>query len=124
MANIPASVVMALTSAPETSPASSARISEVDVVGEVHVARVDLEDLDAALVVGLGDLDEAVEAAGSEDGAVEHVEAVGGGDDPDFTALVEAVHLGEELHHRPLDLGVAGGLGVGPLGGDGVDPRR
>ncbi|ELZ46275.1 hypothetical protein C465_12903 [Halorubrum distributum JCM 9100] len=33
----------------------------------------------------------------------------------------EAVHLGEQLHHRPLDLGVARGLRVRPLRGDGVD---
>jgi len=82
---------------------------------------VDLEDPAATLDAGFGHLDEAVEPAGPEDRLVEHIEPVGCGHDPDVAAVVEAVHLREQLHHGPLDLRVAGGLRVRPLGGDGVD---
>ena len=52
---------------------------EIDVVGQRHVAGVDLEDRQAALVVGPVDGDVAVEAAGPQQGRVEHVGPVGGG---------------------------------------------
>jgi hypothetical protein len=82
---------------------------------------VNLEDALASLRVGLGHLDETVEPARPEDGAVEHVEAVGGGDDADLPPVVEPVHLREQLHHRALDLRVAGGLRLGTGRGNGVD---
>ncbi len=93
----------------------------VDAVVDVHLAGVDVEDLSAGVPAGLWHLDEAVEAAGAEDGAVEHVEAVGGGDDADLAAVLEPVHLGEQLHHGALDLGVTGGFRLGAFGRDGVD---
>ena len=53
---------------------------EIDVVGERHAARVDLEDLAPAGRVGNADLDLAVEAAGTAQRRVERVGQVGGGD--------------------------------------------
>jgi hypothetical protein len=68
---------------------------ELDIVGDVHAARVDLEDEFTTLLVGLGHLDEAVEPARAKDGGVQHVEAVRGRDDGYLTAVLEAIHLGE-----------------------------
>jgi len=82
---------------------------------------VDLQDARATLGVRLRHLDEAVKAPRTQDRLVEHVEAVRGGHDPDLAAVVKAVHLGEQLHHRALNLGVARRLRVRPLGGDGVN---
>ncbi len=101
----------------------------VGAVGDVHVAGVDLEDLDTTLLVGFGHLDEAVEPAWPENRPIEHVEAVRRRDDSHLTAVLEAVHLRQQLHHRPLDLGVARGLRLRPLRGNRVylvdkDDRR
>ena len=49
-----------------------------------------LEDLEAALDVGEVDGDAAVEAAGAEEGGVEGVGAVGGGEDDHARVAVEA----------------------------------
>jgi len=82
---------------------------------------VDLEDLLAPLRPRLGHLDEPVEPTRPENRLVEHIEPVRGRDDPHLAAVLEPVHLREQLHHRPLDLRVPGGFRVRPLGGDGVD---
>lgn len=70
-----------------------------------------LEDLPAALDVGVGDDDVAVEAAGADEGLVEGLGEVGGGDHDDALVLLEAVQLHEQLvegHlHVLLVLGVA-----------------
>ena len=87
----------------------------------MHPAGVDPQDLAAGLHVGERDLDHAVEAPGPEQGRVEHVDAVRRGHDPDVAARVEPVHLGQELHQRPLHLGRPGGPVVRPDRPDGVD---
>ena len=53
------------------------------------------------------DHDAAVEAARSQQRRVEHVGAVGGRQDDDAFAGVEAVHLGQDLVQRLLALVVA-----------------
>ena len=80
---------------------------EVDLVAELLVARVHLEDLEAALGVGHVDGDLPVEAARPQEGGVEDVGAVGRRDDDDARVALEAVHLGEELVERLLALVVA-----------------
>ena len=80
---------------------------EVDVIGERHVLGVDLEDLDAARLVGRVDRDAAVEAARAKQRGVEDLGAVGRAEDDHVRARLEAVHLGEDLVERLLALVVA-----------------
>ena len=56
---------------------------EVDVVGQRLVARVHLENLQPALPGGPIDGDVPVESARPQQGRVEHVGPIGGGDDDD-----------------------------------------
>ena len=74
---------------------------------DLHVLDVDAQDLLAAAHVGLVDEHLAIEAAGAEQGRVEHLGTVGRAHDDDALARVEAVHLGEELVERLLALLVA-----------------
>ena len=80
---------------------------EVDVGVERDVAGVDLEDLEPALLGRAVDGDVAVEPAGAQQGGVEHVGAVGRGQDDDALVGREAVHLGQDLVERLLALVVA-----------------
>ena len=80
---------------------------ELDRLGERLAARVDLEDLGAALAVGAVHHDLAVEAAGAQQRRVEDVGPVGGGDEDDVVLHLEAVHLDEQLVERLLALVVA-----------------
>jgi hypothetical protein len=77
---------------------------EVDVLGQRHLLGVHLEDALAAAHVGARHHDAAVEAAGAQERRVEHVGAVGRGDDDDALVGLEAVHLDEELVERLLAL--------------------
>lgn len=94
---------------------------EVDVALGDDALGVDLEDLEAADLVGQGDLDLAVEAAGAQQGGVEGVGAVGGHDDLGLAEVVEAVELVEQLHERALDLAVRAGALREPPPADRVD---
>src|SRR5262249_47958408 len=80
---------------------------EVDVVGQRHPAGVDQQDGLAAHAVRAVHHHLAVEAPGAHEGGVEHVGTVGGGDDDDRLARVEAVHLHEDLVEGLLALVVA-----------------
>ena len=71
-------------------------------------------------LVGQGDLHLAVEAAGAEQGRVEHLGPVGGGHDHHPGRGVEAVHLGQELVEGLLPL-VVGDDRPAPALADGVD---
>ena len=51
------------------------------ISGEVHLARVYLEDMTARLLVGGGELDLAVDAPGPDEGGVEGLDLVGRQDD-------------------------------------------
>ena len=68
------------------------------------------EDRGAAGAVGTLHDDAPVEAARAQQRRVEHVGAVGGGQDDDAFARVEAVHLGQDLVQRLLALVVAAEL--------------
>src|SRR5207302_8879986 len=65
----------------------------VNVFRQRDVARVHAQDALAALEVRQVDDDAAVEAAGAEEGRVEHVGAVGGRDEDHAVIRLEAVHL-------------------------------
>ena len=82
---------------------------------------MDLEDLEPALHVGSVEDDLAVEATGPQQRRVEHVGAVGGGDDDDVGVGVEAVHLDEDLVERLLPLVVRAAQAGAALAADGVD---
>ena len=95
---------------------------KVDVRAELHLAGVDFEDFHAALDVGQRDVDLAVEPARAREGGIEHVDAVGGGDDDDLVVGLEAVHLDEDGVEGLLALVVpAGGEPAAAATADGVD---
>ena len=94
---------------------------DVDLLGQRLAARVDLEDLRAALAVGAVDDDLAVEAARAQQRRVEDVGAVGGGDQDDVVLHLEAVHLDEQLVERLLALVVTAAEAGAAVAPDGVD---
>ena len=75
-----------------------------------------LENRGAADAVGTLDDDAPVEAARSQQRQVEHVGAIGGGQDDDAFARVEAVHLGQDLVQGLLALVVAAELRAAAAG--------
>ena len=77
---------------------------EVDVVGERHRARVDLEDLGAPAAIGRLHGDAAIEAPRAQQRRVEDVGPVGRGEHDDGLSRFEAVELGEDLVERLLAL--------------------
>ena len=66
-----------------------------------------LEDALAAAHVGQADHHAAVESAGPQQGGIEHIGAVGGGDEDHAVVRLEAVHLDEQLVEGLLALVVA-----------------
>src|SRR6266536_2521893 len=96
-------------------------LGEVDLRIERRLLGVDLEDPEAAVKVGPRHDDPAVEAAGPEERRVEHVGAVGGGDEDDALVRLEPVHLDEELVQRLLALVVAAAEASAAVATDGVD---
>ena len=79
--------------------ASRARL---DVAGQRHAAAVDLQDLLAAVLVGNGDGDFAVEAARPAQGRIQHVGQIGGRQHDHVLPLRQAVHQGQQLGHDAL----------------------
>jgi len=80
---------------------------QVHLVRDGHLLAVDLEDLQAPLDVGPAHVDLPVEAAGAQEGGVEDVGPVGGGDQDHPLGGLEAVHLDEQLVQGLLALVVA-----------------
>ncbi len=79
------------------------------------------EDLLAALDVGARHDDLAVEAARAQQRRIEHVGAVGRGDDDDALVRLEAVHLDEQLVERLLALVIAVAEAGAAMAADRVD---
>ena len=75
---------------------------KVHVLGQGPVPGVDLEDVEPRLLVGHPDLDHPIEPAGSEEGGIDDVGPVGGGDDNEVVERLQAVHLREDLADHPL----------------------
>jgi len=82
---------------------------------------VDLQDVRARRLIGVGELDLAVDAPRPQQRRVEDVEAVGRHDHLDVVASLEAIELVEQLEHRALHLRVAAAAALYPLRADGVD---
>ena len=80
---------------------------EIDVGGEGHVAGVHLEEGQAGFLVGAVDRHMTVKPARPQEGGVEHVGAIGGGEHDHRFGLAEAVHFGEDLVERLLPFVVA-----------------
>ena len=80
-----------------------------------------LQDALAALDVGARHDDAAIEAARAQQRRVEHVGAVGRGDDDDALVRLEAVHLDEELVQRLLALVVTAAEAGAAVAADRVD---
>ena len=95
--------------------------AEVDVGRHALALAVHLEDGQALLEVGQRHDDLAVEAARPQQGGVEDVGPVGGGDHHDALGGVEAVHLREHLVERLLALVVPAAEPGAALAADGVD---
>ena len=80
-----------------------------------------LEDGGAPGHVGGLDADLPVEAAGAQQGGVQDVGAVGGGDENDVGGGVEAVHLDQQLVEGLLALVVPAAGARAAVAADGVD---
>ena len=94
---------------------------EVGVFVERLAVRVDFQNGHATTVIGCIEGDAAVEAAGAQQSWVEDVGAVGGRHDDDVGALLEAVHLDQDLVERLLALVVTAAHAGAALAADGVD---
>ena len=94
---------------------------DVDVVADRHAPCVHAQDALAPLHVGPRHHDPAVEASRAQQRRVEHVGAVGGGDEDDAFVGLEAVHLDQELVQRLLALVVAAAEPGAAMAADGVD---
>ena len=70
---------------------------------------------------GFGTIDLAVEAAGAQQRGIEHVGAVGGGDQDDAFVRLEAVHLDQQLVERLLALVIAAAEAGAAMAADRVD---
>src|SRR3569832_501491 len=92
-----------------------------DVVRHRDLAHVHLENLLAATHVGQRHHDLSVETAGTQQGGVEHVGTVGGGDDDDALATLEAVHLHQQLIEGLFALVVTAAEAGAAMTADGVD---
>lgn len=98
---------------------------QVDPAHQVHLPRVDAQDVDAGRLGRVRELDLAVDAARSQQRRVEDVDAVRGHQDLDLVGGLEAVELVEELEHGALDLGVAAAAARASAGrADRVDLKR
>lgn len=67
-------------------------VARHDAVG-LHLARVDVENLEAAVLVGERDLHVHLETARAKEGLVDHVKSVRHADDENVVELVDSVHL-------------------------------
>ena len=119
-ATMAASLIRLARSAPENPGVARATASRSTSWREVLVLDVDGQDGGPLGLVGKGDLHLAVEAPRPQQGGVEDLGAVGGGDDDHTGPRVEAVHLGQELVEGLLPL-VVGHDRPTPALADGVD---
>lgn len=97
------------------------QLGPVDAIVDGHLARVDLQNVAAGLLVGQRELNLAVETAGAEEGRVQDVDAVCGGEDLDAVVGGEAVELVEKFEHGALDFTVAGFFRVESFRTNGIE---
>ena len=76
---------------------AAGNLGSLDILGQGDLAHVHLENLFAAADIGQADDHLAVKTAGAQQGGVQHVRAVGGGDDDDAVIHLEAIHFHQQL---------------------------
>ena len=108
-------------SAPEKPGVPRAITARSTLRRERHFLGVDLQDHLAPFDIGTRHHHLAVETAGTEQGRVEHVGPVGGGDQDDPFVGLEAVHLHQELVEGLLALVMAASQTGAAMAADGVD---
>mmetsp|Transcript_75506 Transcript_75506/g.161761 ORF Transcript_75506/g.161761 Transcript_75506/m.161761 type:complete len:274 (+) Transcript_75506:100-921(+) len=108
-------------------------VSAIEAVGELHnglpinvavlrdADRVDLQDIDARLLIRQRDFHLPVQSARAQQGRVEGVWTVRRHDDLHTAQVVESIDLIQKLHERALDLAVSRGSLREPLTSDGID---
>src|SRR5258705_246760 len=111
-----------LLAAPQIGFASRAvglavEAGDVDIRAKRYAAGVDSENLAPPAFVGDADHDLAVEAAGAAQRLVDRLGPVGGGDDDEILARLQAVHQAQQLRDEAF-LGLA--LDLAALGRDRV----
>src|SRR5579875_2041892 len=94
---------------------------EVDVLSHWDLFCVNAEDYFAAADVRAVHDDAAVEAAGTEQGRIEHIGAVGGGDQDNAVVGLKAVHLDQELVEGLLALVVSAAEACATVPADSID---
>jgi len=94
---------------------------EIHVRGELLVPDMDLEDRLPPVQIRGGNCDLAVESPGAEQGEVEDIGAVRGGEDDHPGVPLEPVHLREELVQRLFPLVVPTPQARAPLAAHGID---
>src|SRR6185436_11849480 len=94
---------------------------EIDVGAERRLLGVHAQDAVAALHIGPGNDDAAVEAAGAQQRRIEDVGPVGGGDQDHAVVGLEAVHLDQQLVESLLTLVVPAAQAGPAVAADGVD---
>ena len=94
---------------------------EIDTLGERLSLGVHVEDRPPPDEVGTVDDDLAIESSGPEQGGVEDVGTIGGGDEDHAPSRVEAVHLDQQLVQRLFTLVVAAAQPGAAVAADRVD---
>src|SRR5439155_240771 len=93
----------------------------VDLAGDVHLSRMNLEDRHTGFGTRHRDLDDAVEPSRPQKRFIEDVWTIRRPDDLDLSQRVEAVELREELHQGPLDLPISRRRDLEALGADRIE---
>ncbi len=120
-ANKAASLARFSRSAPENPGVPRARMERSTDSDQGGAPGVDLEDGLPAFEVRDGDHHLAVEAAGPQQGGVQDVRAVGGGNEDNPFVGLEAVHLHQELVQGLFPLVVTATQAGAPMAAHGVD---
>uniref|UniRef100_A0A1I8GPN7 Ragulator complex protein LAMTOR1 n=1 Tax=Macrostomum lignano TaxID=282301 RepID=A0A1I8GPN7_9PLAT len=88
------------------------QLVEIHIRPDVHLARMNLHNTGSGLLVWGGEFDFAIEPTRTEQGGIEDVDAISGGNHFDLHIRLEAVQLVEQLQHGALYLAIAGLLRV------------
>eukprot|EP00050_Salpingoeca_kvevrii_P006166 m.287788 g.287788 ORF g.287788 m.287788 type:complete len:445 (-) comp11847_c0_seq1:145-1479(-) len=82
-------------------------LAQVDPASQVHLARVNAQNLETSILIWGRKLDFAVNATRTEQRRVENINAVGRHDDLDVLGGLKTIELVEQLQHGALDLAIA-----------------
>ena len=94
---------------------------KVNPAGQVHLPRMDLENVETSILIWRRELDLAVNPSWSQESRVQDVDSVRGHDNLDVLRGLKSVQLVEQLQHGSLDLGISSTSGLDPGRPNGVD---